>query len=210
MKIVFISDTHALHQKLQLPNGDMIIHAGDVSRIGTLSEVKLFLDWYQNLEFKYKIFVAGNHDFFFEKASEHEIENLIPDNLIYLNDSGVTIENINIWGSPISPRFFDWAFNRDRGKNIKQHWNLIPHNTNILITHGPPMSILDITTSQQHVGCQDLLDSVKIIKPKIHVFGHIHESYGIFDEAGTKFINASVLDEKYNCVHKPVQIVYES
>jgi len=208
MKIVYISDTHGLHDRLDTMNGDMIIHAGDICNRGTQNEAEQFLDWFKGLDFKHKIFVAGNHDYFFEKATKEEVNKLIPKGIHYLNDSGVTIDRINIWGSPVQPWFYDWAFNRQRGAAIKMHWDLIPDNTDILITHGPPFNILDKTTSGEKVGCEDLLHAVKCVKPKIHVFGHIHEAYGIENEEGTKYINASVLDVRYNCVNKPVELEY--
>jgi Icc-related predicted phosphoesterase len=185
----------------------MIIHAGDVSNKGTRRGVLEFLDWFQGLDFEHKIFIAGNHDFFFEQAVDIEIEDLIPDNVIYLNDSGIEINDLKFWGSPIQPWFHDWAFNRRRGVDIKKHWDLIPEDTDVLITHGPPMDILDRTVGGQYVGCEDLKNRIAIVKPKIHVFGHIHEAYGIRELRGTKFINASVLNFRYQMVNAPVEIV---
>lgn len=187
-----------------MPAADVLIHAGDVSSMGKREEIVSFLDWFSALPFSYKIFIAGNHDFFFEKNSNAEIFRLIPDNVIYLNDSGVTIEGIEIWGSPISPWFYDWAFNRQRGVDIRSHWDMIPGSTDILITHGPPAGILDRTTGGQQVGCDDLLQKIKEIKPSFHIFGHIHEGYGTQKEDTTTYINASVVDEKYRITNNPV------
>ena len=161
MKIVCISDTHDKHNQLELPDGDMLIHAGDVSSQGKQIQVEAFLKWFSAQPHKHKIFIAGNHDFFFERMPEDYIQSLIPENVIYLNDSGVTIEGLKIWGSPVQPWFYDWAFNRKRGKDIRKHWDLIPTNTDILITHGPPFGILDATNSGEKVGCEDLLDVVQ-------------------------------------------------
>lgn len=197
MKFVAISDTHGQHKKLVLPEGDAIIHAGDISTRGRTEEIIEFLDWFKNLPYKYKIFISGNHDFYFERTPSAEIEKLIPPNVIYLNDSGINIEGINIWGSPITPTFFNWAFNRDRGKEISAHWDLIPSNTDILITHGPVYNILDEVTRGGNVGCEDLLKKINAVKPKVHIFGHIHEAYGQKIVEHTHFINASVLDEDY-------------
>ncbi len=208
MKISFISDTHGLHNSITLPKGDLLIHAGDVSNRGTRQGIEEFLTWFSQQDYKYKIFIAGNHDLFFERASDFEIKKLLPENVIYLNDNGIMIEGINIWGSPVQPWFYDWAFNRKRGEEIKKHWDLIPQNTDILITHGPPYKILDKTTSGENVGCEDLLSAINFVKPKIHVFGHIHEAYGIEELNGTKYINASVLNERYQIVNKPIEIVY--
>ena len=151
---------------------------------------------------QYKIFIAGKHDFWFE-SRPHEIQELIPDNLIYLENSGVTIEGINIWGSPIQPWFEDWAFNRNRGADIKKYWDLIPSNTNILITHGPPYGYLDKNHYGKHVGCEELALAVERIKPQFHIFGHIHEGYGSVTPNETQFINASLLNERYFYTNDP-------
>ncbi len=197
MKILAISDTHGQHSKLKLPDADMILHAGDISKRGEEPEILAFLDWFGHLDYRYKIFIAGNHDFYFEKSSAEKIREVIPDNLIYLCDSGVTIEGINIWGAPVTPTFFDWAFNRDRGGAISRHWDLIPEGTDILMTHGPVAGILDTTCRGEAVGCADLLKRVQELKPKYYIGGHIHEAYGKQESQGTTFFNASVLDERY-------------
>ena len=204
MKIIVISDTHGQHDQLSLPKGDMIIHAGDVSSRGHKSEVDRFLRWYSQLDYQYKIFIAGNHDFYFENAPEQEIKELIPNNLIYLNDSSVEIEGLKIWGSPVQPWFYNWAFNRQRGADIKKHWDLIPGDTDLLITHGPPLGRLDATARGEAVGCKDLLDKTLIIKPRFHVFGHIHEAYGRTKENDIEFINASVLNLQYQMVNPAI------
>ena len=204
MKFVIISDTHGQHKNLTLPKGDVIIHAGDISQRGKESEIIDFLNWFKDLDFKYKIFIAGNHDFFFEETSEKDIQKIIPENIIYLFDSGVEVENIKIWGSPITPNFFDLAFNSDRGESISKHWELIPTDTDILITHGPAFGQLDKTTRGENVGCEVLLHTIESIQPKVHICGHIHEGYGQTISSKTKFINASVLDEKYGLTNPPI------
>lgn len=204
MKFIIISDTHGQHKNLTLPKGDVIIHAGDISQRGKESEIIDFLNWFKDLDFKYKIFIAGNHDFFFEETLEKDIQKIISENIIYLCDSGVVVENIKIWGSPITPWFYDWAFNRPRGEQIAHHWQLIPLDTDILITHGPAFGQLDKTTRGENVGCEDLLHSIDKIKPKVHICGHIHEGYGQTTSSKTKFINASVLDEKYVLTNPPI------
>jgi len=203
MKIVAISDTHGLHNQLALPEGDMLIHAGDVSAMGREREVKDFINWFANQPFQHKVFIAGNHDFLFENDPELATS-YIPENVIYLNDSGVTIEGLNIWGSPIQPWFFDWAFNRQRGAEIEKHWQLIPDNTDILITHGPPLNIRDLTLSGENVGCESLLNKVQEVKPRYHIFGHIHEAYGVSQQPDTSYINASVVNRNYVVVNSPV------
>ncbi|MBX2923116.1 MAG: metallophosphoesterase family protein [Chitinophagaceae bacterium] len=206
MKIITISDTHGKHNQLHLPPGDMLIHAGDICMKGAGYEVEEFLHWFEQQNFKYKIFIAGNHDFYLEKTHEACIQQKIPKDIIYLNDSGITIDNFNIWGSPVTPWFFDWAFNRRRGEPIKKHWDLIPRNTDILITHGPVFRILDETNDKRNVGCEDLLSRVFEIRPKIHICGHIHEAYGTAIESGIQFVNASALNSRYEPVNQPVVI----
>ena len=204
MKIVIISDTHGQHDNLIIPTGDMIIHAGDVSEVGDENRVKCFLKWFSNLEFKYRIFISGNHDFYFEKEKKEIIVKIIPDNIIYLNDSQMIINNLKIWGSPVQPWFYNWAFNRQRGADIKKHWDLIPTDTDIVITHGPPFGILDKTITNEKVGCKDLYSYIQKIEPKFHIFGHIHEAYGKIKKDKTIFINASVLNHRYKIKNKPI------
>lgn len=204
LKVIAISDTHGYHHQLSLPSGDVLIHAGDVSSQGSKQEVQDFLQWFSDLNYEHKIFIAGNHDFFFERADSDMITSIIPDNVIYLNDSGISIGGLNIWGSPVTPWFFNWAFNRHRGADIKKHWKFIPQNTDILITHGPVYGVLDRTIHGQRVGCEVLKEAIQVIKPKIHICGHIHESYGQVQTMDTLYINASVLDVQYRLVNDAV------
>lgn len=220
MRIVLISDTHLKHDSLPLPSGDMLVHAGDFSRRGLVHEAQIFLDWFSAQPHRHKVLVAGNHDFIAENEPAL-FESILPKNVIYLNDSGREVEGIKIWGSPIQPWFFDWAFNRQRGADIRRHWDLIPADTELLITHGPPYGILDeVVRDPRPVGCRDLLHKVsELHQLKLHVFGHIHEGYGRCEVGGTLFLNASVLDENYHMKNKPflvewseasVSIIHES
>jgi Icc-related predicted phosphoesterase len=204
MRFVALSDTHGKHN-FDLPPGDVLLHAGDVSSRGLKSEIQRFLDWFSSLDYTYKIFIAGNHDFFFEEAPKEEIDAMIPDNLIYLNDSGVEIEGIKIWGSPIQPWFHDWAFNRKRGPEIQKHWDLIPADRDIVITHGPAFGIHDRLVSGMPVGCEDLLPTLQRIAPKVHLCGHIHEAYGERQVGETLFLNASILNVRYEIANAPIE-----
>ena len=206
MKVVFISDTHEQHERLiNLPEADMIIHGGDITNRGKVQEVEEFIEWFASLNYKYKVFIAGNHDFYFEKHAWYEIQEKLPESMYYLCNSGVEIEGIHIWGSPITPTFYNWAFLRDRGTEIKREWDKIPSdNLDILITHGPPINILDLCANGDIVGCQDLLSKIEETKPKYHLFGHIHEGYGIKKNEHTTFINGSVLDENYRLKNEPI------
>jgi Icc-related predicted phosphoesterase len=208
MRIVFISDTHNRHSEITVPAGDLLVHAGDISGRGGVYEITRFMDWLEDQPHPHKVLIAGNHDFLAERNPE-EFLGLVPKNVIYLNDSGTEINGLKIWGSPIQPWFFDWAFNRQRGEEIDQHWQLIPEGTDLLMTHGPPSGILDRTITGEKVGCEDLLRRVLEIKPRIHVFGHIHEAYGQVQQDGIHFINASVLNHRYMPVFDPVVVDLE-
>lgn len=198
MKIVCISDTHTFHRDLDVPDGDVLIHSGDVSFNGEPYAYKDFDKWLGELPHKKKIIIAGNHDFNFY---EFPWLNGIP-----LNNSGIRFDGVSFYGSPITPTFSDWAFMADPGDPIKEYWDKIPKNTDVLIVHGPPLGILDETDRHQNVGCYDLLQAVKKIKPKLNVFGHIHQSYGKFEADGTIFVNASSCNEQYDPVNAPIVV----
>jgi Icc-related predicted phosphoesterase len=197
MKITTISDTHSLHRQLDLPGGDILIHAGDVCNRGTAAEALDFMNWFSNQNYAYKIFIAGNHDFYFENEPMAAIQSLLPENVFYLNDSGITIEGVSFWGSPITPEFHNMAFIRKRGADIAKHWGLIPPKTDILITHGPAYGILDKTFQNLNAGCTNLLTKIEETKPQYHIFGHIHEGFGLSEREGTTFINTSSVDFSY-------------
>jgi predicted phosphohydrolase len=187
-----------------LPKGDVLLHAGDVSYRSTLPEIKDFLHWFAAQPFAAKVFIAGNHDFFFEREKEATIRNLLPDGVYYLKDEPCCINGVNIWGSPYTPWFYRWAFNKRRGEPLAQHWAKIPANTDVLLTHGPAYGILDMLLNEQHAGDRDLLRKILEIKPKVHVCGHIHESYGMIKRHGIRFINACMLNEAYEFANKPI------
>lgn len=210
MRLVIISDTHNQHEKLQLPEGDLLLHAGDFSGRGTADECAFFLRWFAEQPHRHKVFIAGNHDYFAEN-SPRTFRSMVPGNVVYLQDSGIEIEGLKIWGSPVQPWFFDWAFNRQRGADIRRHWDLIPADTDILLVHGPPHGILDrVKRDNQPVGCQDLLEKIEQTTAKVIAFGHIHEGYGILEIGGRTFVNASVLDENYRMKNDPVVMDFPS
>jgi Icc-related predicted phosphoesterase len=215
MKITFISDTHNKHKQIteHLPGGDLLIHAGDISSRGYKHEIQEFCKWFNSLEnYNVKAFIAGNHDFGFEKEPEIAKEVVGSYKWIdYLQDSflgyGVDTENyVKIYGSPWQPEFFNWAFNLPKGgSELERKWNNIPDDTDILITHGPAFGYLDKIVGQyENLGCELLTKKIKQIKPKIHVCGHIHSGYGYVFDGDTHFINASVLDEQYVYTQKPL------
>lgn len=216
MNITFLSDTHNKHKLIPseyLPGGDIIIHCGDVSSRGTESEIDAFLNWYSKLPYTHKIFIAGNHDFFFENTSKYIVEakmSKYPE-ITYLNDSGIEIDGVKIWGSPVQPYFGGWAFNR-LGEYIKKHWDLIPKDTNILITHGPIFGYLDMTLDGTITGCEYLREMLpEFTDLKIHACGHIHEAYGRHEFTnGQLFLNASVLNIRYEMQNRPITLEYKN
>lgn len=205
MKLVFFSDTHNQHDKVPLESGDILFHCGDFTRKGSLDDVKSFARFVGMQDFKYKVVIAGNHDFSFEDDRKIEAENILKEHgIIYLNDSLVELDSLKIWGSPITPMYHNWAFMRERGEEIQKHWELIPNDVDIILTHGPPANIMDLCYNGERDGCHILLEKILEIKPKIHAFGHIHEEYGVLEQDGIKFINACSLDEKYIYQNKPI------
>ena len=216
MKITFISDTHTLHNELdgQLPGGNLLIHAGDIMNSGyKKQEIHDFCKWFESQDYKYKIFIAGNHDKMFEG---HPLEsNTIVNNydVTYLQDDESIVEGVKIYGSPWQPWFHNWAFNLPKGGDtLMSKWEAIPKDTGILVTHGPPQGYLDVSGppyNEPNLGCSLLRVKVDEIKPKIHVFGHIHGSYGYKFHNGIHFINASILNEKYQYKNKPLTVEWD-
>ncbi|WP_300435825.1 metallophosphatase domain-containing protein [Christiangramia sp.] len=200
MRLICLADTHNFHHDIAIPTGDILIHAGDCTDGGTRNETEDFLRWFSGQPHKYKILVPGNHDFYFEKAAYLK---KIPDNIHLLIDKGLTIEGLEFWGSPMTPGSGNWAFNRERGMPIRNHWNLIPKKTDFLITHTPPYGILDEISSGVKLGCEELKQILNTIKPKYHLFGHIHYAAGSIKRSSTRFFNLSILDERQRLMHSP-------
>ncbi len=219
LKIICISDTHGKNSELTLPECDIILHGGDISGRGSYSAVENFLMWFSKQKANHLVFIAGNHDIGLENPQWDMIQLLenYPE-ITYLNNTGTCIEGVNIFGSPMSPTFGrGWAFNRDRGEEIKAEWDKIPDGTDILITHSPPYGKGDLLIPRHrrqgedpNVGCVDLLEAIKRIRPTISLSGHIHSGYGVVVEDGVTYINASVLDDDYQYVHQPILIEYDT
>lgn len=232
IRFVCISDTHS---KLKpddpkfdyiIPHGDVLLHAGDFTMKGGPLEIEQFNKFLEKLKHKKMIVIAGNHELPFDdnilaepsyfgdrvsviqkylKTKGVDSMKHVLTNAVYLQDSMVTVCGINIYGSPWSPRFCDWAFNAERGADILQKWNMIPENVDILITHGPPVGHGDMTKGGIHVGCVELLNTVqKRVKPRYHVFGHIHEGYGMSTDGVTTFINAASCTKGYKLENPPI------
>lgn len=183
MKILHLSDTHGLHHQIKdLPEADVIIHSGDISHNGDENEVLDFLNWYIELPYRHKIFVTGNHDLCLWDAEG--IEDL-PDNLYFLQDRGVEIDGV---------KFFGLGYDHSE--------ELIPNDTDIVVTHEPPVMILD-RSSGTHWGNAPLRNRIFDVKPRYHLFGHAHESYGTIKQDGIVFSNASLLDDMNRMIRKP-------
>ena len=218
MRLVITSDCHGKLQEAELPSGDILILAGDVLpnrfsiperdayfQLNELQELDRFCG---TLNFSRILLIAGNHDWLFalDKLAYRSLKNIT-----YLEDSGVEIDGVKFYGSPHQPWFYDWAFNLPRnGKELGHYWSLIPDDTDVLITHGPPWGILDQPFgAYEHVGCELLLQRVEEVKPKVHTFGHIHGSYGRQKIGETLFLNASLCDETYQPRNAPHIVDFE-
>jgi len=207
---------------VDVPDGDILIHAGDFTLTGTLGEVVEFNEWLGTLDHPYKIIIAGNHDRCLGENGTLGLKMFT--NGIYLERSGKEIEGIKFWGAPMTPAFNGMrgglTFYTNTDKEAKGVWRGMPKKLDVLITHGPPFGVLDGVEKygygetfrvgeQTTVHCGDGMLASKVIanKPKYHIFGHIHEGYGTFKaDYGTKFINCSVVNEAYNIVNKPIVI----
>lgn len=199
-KIVCISDTHLRHGQVIVPEGDILLFAGDFTSRGDLEDVFNFCRWSKTLPHAHKIMIGGNHDFCLEPGHpfKEDVESRLKEaGWTYLLDEEVTVEGFRIYGSPWTPTFYNWAFMRDRGEPIARIWQGIPAGLDFLVTHGPPIGMLDCTEEGVHAGCEELRKKVLEVVPRFHVFGHIHEGSGYQFSNNIHFINASVLDRRY-------------
>lgn len=202
MKIIAISDTHNSHQHIHIPECDMLIHAGDMTTSGKVSEIENFLEWFSAQDAKYRVAIPGNHDFCTQKDPAPLVSAFRNQGCWLLVDEAVILDGFKIYGSPWQPWFNDWAWNFPREDKINGTvagacWKQIPDDTQILITHGPPYGIRDEIARPRrgedpHVGCPELLKRIKQLSNlKLHVFGHIHEQYGITQINQVKFVNSA-------------------
>lgn len=209
MKTVLVSDTHEQEDQIRLPEGELLIHAGDLTDRGSIVAVIKCAKWMGAQDFKHKVVIMGNHEVGGEFLKNKEMRRIFADHgLIYLEDSGCEIEGLKLWGSPVSPRFFDWEWNRDRGADIKRHWDLIPTDIDVLITHSPPYGILDNTPHGDKIGCKDLLDRIKQLPNlKLSVFGHLHHRGSEhLEQDGVLFVNAAICTEAYAPTNLPIEV----
>jgi len=218
-RFVCISDTHGRHRTMNIPDGDVLIHSGDISMCGEPEIISDFNDFLGELPHKYKIVISGNHDItldsqfyathFWRYHEQMEDSNQIKQkltNCIYLEDSEVSVNGIRVYGSPWVPIYHDWAFNLQQDK-LKEVWDQIPRGIDILITHGPPLGLRATGNSGVDVGDPALRDAVRRVKPVVHVFGHVHAGYGKQQDNATMFINAASVNRK--CIASNSPIVFD-
>ena len=201
LRIVAMSDTHGLHRQIAVPEGDVLVHAGDLTAHGRLEELQELNSWLGSLPHRHKLVIAGNHDW-----ACAEVPELIPQilsNATYLCDSLITIDGVRCYGSPWQPRFFDWAFNLERPE-LRRVWAQVPTGVDVLITHTPPYRIFDTTYRGDAAGCPELAAALRRIRPRLHLFGHIHEAYGHATLGATIFANASCCTMHYQPVNPPL------
>jgi hypothetical protein len=219
-RIVAISDTHTKHEDVDVPECDILIHAGDFSFHGEYFEVRDFSQWLRSQPARHKIVIAGNHELTFDMTSS-KFNSSIRDTLRlnldqsvhYLEDSGIELEGLKFWGTPWTPRFFDWAFNGltdvdapfEQGTQLSSRYDLIPHDTDVLICHGPPYSYVDKTLRGEAVGSAEMVTTLdRLNHLKAYFTGHIHEGRGIAYFGDVPIMNVSSADRSYNMVHPPV------
>lgn len=182
--VACISDTH--NSQPNVPEGDILLHAGDLTQSGSQSEIQATVDWLNTLPHEHKVVIAGNHDLLLDPEFKNpkgtdctKSRGTEWGSVIYLKDSSVILpcsggRKLKIYGSPQSPRNGNWAFQFPRTYDVWR--DAIPPDTDILITHGPPKGHLDLSS----FGCGFLLAEIWRLKsrPRLHVFGHVHEGYG--------------------------------
>jgi predicted phosphodiesterase len=207
MRIVLISDSHGLHRTLEVPGGDLLVHAGDFTFDSKPpSIVSDFNGWLGSLPHWHKVVILGNHEFALEEPRNRRAIT----NAILLVDSGVETEGLRISGSPVTP-LCGGAFGKSRPEDRKRHWAQIPEGLDILVTHGPPFAILDHGGgSERREGCPELVEAVLRAVPRLHVFGHIHAGYGMLRTASTLFVNASLMGEDGSLGREPIVIDLEA
>jgi Icc-related predicted phosphoesterase len=193
MRFVALSDTHNLHDYLRVPEGDVLLFGGDMCGRGSMKEVRAFGEFLSRQPHPHKVVIAGNHDWPFQLEADSVLEAL--GDVVYLQDEEVVLDGVKIYGSPWQPEFFQWAFNLPRGAPLRKVWSKIPNDTQVLMTHGPPHGILDLTSRGTAAGCEALRERIEELPSlRAHVFGHIHEAYGRYELNQCVCYNASICD----------------
>lgn len=209
MRIVAVADTHLFHQELTVPDGDVFVHAGDMCRGGDLEELAVAAQWILSLPHRHKVIISGNHDWAFSLSPAAALA-LFGRAVTYLQDSGATIDGVRFWGSPWQPAYNEWAWNLPRGRALAERWALIPDGVDVLVTHGPPAGIGDRYGAHGYIGhdrsgCEDLRARVLQVLPRLHLFGHIHQDGGLWQQGATTFANVTT----WECERAPTVIDFE-
>lgn len=209
VRVVCISDTHC--RPVRVPAGDVLVHCGDMT-MGGRDELDDFARWFNDIDIKHKVVIAGNHDELLDSercaalGDECHLDAFRTSlEAHYLEDSGCTVAGLRFWGSPFQPAYGDWAFQLARGEPCRERWSRVPAGIDVLVTHGPPLGRGDRCYNGKRAGCQDLLDEVQNrVRPRVHVFGHIHEGFGVSSDGVTDFVNAATCNLRYQPIHRPV------
>ena len=204
LRVVCMSDTHQLHRELEVPTGDILIHAGDFTLFGrTRQSIRDFNDWLGGLPHQSKIVVPGNHEFALE--ADPSLRDLLSNATVLVNES-CEVGGLRIWGSPVTD-LYGGAFGSWESSERKRVYDRIPPGTDVLVTHAAPLGILDSSPgSALHAGCPILLDAVMRINPLVHVFGHVHAGYGTALVGNTRFVNAALVNEEGDIGNQPIVI----
>lgn len=215
MRLCFISDTHNQHDKVLVPDGDVLIHCGDATIGGTIEELAPFAEWLTDLPHKKKVFVPGNHDLLFRDNPTLALSIMGKDVSVVTHDV-LTYRGVRFFLSSFSPEFgHKWAFHYRRGEEAARLWDQIPFNTEVLVTHGPPLGIMDLTSARwesKSAGCRELTQRVLQLHRygslRVHAFGHIHAGHGLErwdtqDAGPITFVNAAICDDDYNVAFQP-------
>jgi Icc-related predicted phosphoesterase len=210
MRIIAFSDTHGVHNKIEIPDGDILIFAGDMCNDGSYEQLIDFINWLKRLPHKEKVIIAGTHDVLFYKEPDNA-KKLFKGIATYLQDSLTIVDGMKIYGSSWHSVSDRWAFNLPRGKESKEKWDMIPDDIDILITHTPPYSILDKTSRDRSVGCRDLYNTISNrLNLKYHIFGHIHYSHGNLINNNTEYVNGSIYcKRRMPTLGKPIILDYQ-
>lgn len=207
MRLVCVADTHLFHdERFVVPDGDVLVHAGDLCRRGDLDELTEAARWLATLPHRHKVIVAGNHDWAFQRsaATARELLRSMVPGAVYLEDEAAELDGLRFWGSPWQPAFHGWAFNLARGAALAAVWAKIPEGVDVLVTHGPPDGIGDRSgwDGEERAGCADLRARVAELAPRLHLFGHIHQDGGFWREGATAFANVTT----WECTRPPTVI----
>ena len=181
MRIVIVSDTHCLHEQLGVLSGDVLIHCGDFCDgfHPNDSDVDAMDEWFGRQEFELIVAIGGNHDIAAQDREEHGED--VFENVVYLTDDSIEVGGLNFYGAPWIPRLQGWGYYKS-DPELREKWELIPDDTDVLITHTPPFGILDKPRTTDSQGCPHLRHRVDALAQlKLHCFGHIHASYGVQD-----------------------------